>query len=313
MAVIGEIVSVTECRRIAMTSRRALCGIIVGLALSFTPAIATAVAQDAAPAEPKRITIYDDLRYREGDSKSWTLDLALPENFGDEKHPALVIIHGGGWRNGTKRDRPYRAMLTEFALKGYVTLSVEYRLIGEAPMPACIEDVKCAIRWLRAHADKYKVDPDRIAAYGHSAGAHLALMLAMTSDNSQLEGDGPWKEHSSRITSVIGGSPPTVLSRRFSDEPEKYAPLTYVKKEMPPILLIQGTADTIVRADTTDAFVEKCKQAGFEDMTYVKIEGGDHGVAYEQAMDRSMRAMNEFLERTLKLQNSPSPTERGSG
>jgi acetyl esterase/lipase len=271
---------------------------IVALATLFA---ANATAQPAANPEPKRITIYDDVRYRDGDSKSWTLDLAVPENFGDEKRPAFVIIHGGGWRAGSKRDRPYRAMLSEYALKGFVTMSVEYRLTGEAPIPACIEDVKCAIRWLRAHADQYKVDTNRIAAYGHSAGAHLVMMLAMTPDVAELEGDGPWKEHSSKITAAIGGSTPTVLGARFGDAAGKYSPLTYVKKDLPPMLLIHGTADTTVRVDTADAFVEKLKEANFVDLTYVKIEGGPHSTAYEQHMDRSMRAMNDFLLSALKI------------
>jgi acetyl esterase/lipase len=283
-----------------MRSRQVSIGLISSVLALSTLFSTSALAQRSTPPEPKRITIHDDVRYRDGDSQSWTLDIAVPENFGDEKHPTLVIVHGGGWRAGSKRDRPYRAMLTEFALKGYVTLSVEYRLTGEAPLPACIEDVKCAVRWLRAHADQYKVDPNRVAAYGHSAGAHLALMLAMTPDVAELEGDGPWKEHSSAIASVIGGSTPTVLGRRYGENAAKYSPTTYVKKEMPPILLIHGTADTTVRLDTADAFVEKCKQAGFEDLSYVKIEDGNHGVAYEHSMERSMRSMNEFLERTLK-------------
>ncbi len=117
---------------------------------SQSPAAKTTTTGAVPATEPKRIVVYDDLRYRTGDSKAWTLDLAMPENFGDDRHPVLVIVHGGGWRAGTKRDRPFRAMLTEFALKGYVTMSVEYRLTGEAPFPACIEDCKCAIRWLRA-------------------------------------------------------------------------------------------------------------------------------------------------------------------
>jgi acetyl esterase/lipase len=286
--------------------------VLLGLLVITAPTRLAAQTPDAAkasdakqltpPAEAKRITIYDDLRYREGSSNSWRLDLAMPENFGGEKHPVLMIVHGGGWRNGTKRDRPYRAMLTEFALKGYVTLSVEYRLTGEAPFPACIEDVKCAVRWLRAHADKYRADPNRIAAYGHSAGAHLVLMLAMCPNEAGLEGDGGWNEHSSAITSVIGGSTPTVVSARMGGEnAEKYSPLTYIRKGLPPMLLIHGTADTTVRVETADTFVEKLKATGFEDITYLKIENGNHGVAYEHSMDRSMRAMNEFLERTLKV------------
>lgn len=254
------------------------------------------------PAEAKRIAIFDDLRSRTGDSNSWRLDLAMPENFGGDMHPVLVIVHGGGWRNGTKRDRPYRAMLTEFALKGYVTLSVEYRLVGEAPFPACIEDCKCAVRWLRAHAAEYHADPNRIAAFGHSAGAHLVMMLAMCPKEAGLEGDGGWNEYSSSITSVIGGSTPVSVSPRMAgDNAEKYSPTSYVKKDLPPILLIQGTADTTVRPETVDAFVEKLKAAGVEDLTYLKVEGANHGVAYEQFMDRSMKAINEFLERTLKV------------
>jgi acetyl esterase/lipase len=279
---------------------------LVALALpivSFATIFAvSAIAQQTASPEPKRITVYDDVRYREGESKSWTLDLAVPENFGDERRPAFVIVHGGGWRAGSKRDRPYRAMLSEYALKGFVTMSVEYRLTGEAPIPACIEDVKCAIRWLRAHADQYKVDTNRIAAYGHSAGAHLVMMLAMTADVPELEGNGPWKDHSSQITAAIGGSTPTVLGARFGDAAGKYSPLTYVRTELPPMLLIHGTADTTVRVETADAFVEKLKEAGFGDLTYVKIEGGIHSTAYEQHMDRSLRAINEFLLSKLKLQ-----------
>src|SRR5262245_24920841 len=77
----------------------------------------------ATGATPKTIKVIDDIAYRSGDSKAWRLDLAVPEDFGGEKHPALVIVHGGGWRAGSKRDRPYRTMLVDYALKGYVTLS----------------------------------------------------------------------------------------------------------------------------------------------------------------------------------------------
>ena len=138
----------------------------------------------------------------------------------------------------------------------------------------------------------------RIDSSDNGGQVHLP---ATSWDMAELEGDGPWKEHSSKITSVIGGSTPTVLGQRFGDNGGKYSPLTYVKKEMPPMLLIHGTADTTVRVETADTFVEKLKEVGFEDITYVKIDGGNHGVAYEHSMERSMRAMNEFLERTLRL------------
>ena len=105
----------------------------------------------------------------------------------------------------------YRTMALYYAYQGYVTASVEYRLTGEAPFPACIEDVKCAVRWLRAHADEYHIDPDHIGAFGHSAGAHLVMMLAMCPPSAGLEGDGGANEFSSKVTSVVAGFHPHAL------------------------------------------------------------------------------------------------------
>jgi acetyl esterase/lipase len=250
-------------------------------------------------AEVKSLVVIDNIAYRSGPSKSWRLDLAMPENFGGERHPAIVIIHGGGWRGGSKQDRPFRSMLLDYALKGYVTISVDYRLIGEAPLPACIEDVKCAVRWLRAHADQYHVDPDRIGAYGHSAGAHLAVMLALCPRSAGLEGGGGWDEFSSGVTSVVGGSTVTRVSERRGD-PVKHAPATYITPDAPPILMIHGTADSAVDIETADTFVEQLIAAGVKDVGYVKVEGGSHGIVYEHHLTRTMGAMEKFFERTLK-------------
>ena len=107
----------------------------------------------------KKITVTSDIRYRDGQSQAWLLDLAEPEQLpGGGLRPAIVIVHGGGWAFGSKSDQVYRDLLISYALQGYVTISVEYRFVQEAPLPACIEDVKCAVRWLKAHADKRAVD-----------------------------------------------------------------------------------------------------------------------------------------------------------
>jgi len=253
----------------------------------------------AAMSNAKRIVILDDIAYRPGDSKAWRLDLAMPENFGGELHPALVIIHGGGWNAGSKRDRAYRSLLTDYALKGYVTISVEYRFIKEAPLPACIEDVKCAVRWLRAHAKEYHVDPNRIGAYGHSAGAHLVMMLALCPPSAGLEGDGGWNEYSSTINAAAGGSTPTVLGARFGD-PQKYSPTTYISANAVPILLMHGVDDPIVPVATADEFVDKLKKAGAKDVTYVRVEKANHDVVYQQFLDRTMSEMDKFFARTLQ-------------
>lgn len=158
---------------------------------------------------PDGVKVVPDIAYRPGESKAWRLDLAMPEEPGDQPRPVIVFVHGGGWRSGDKRRAPFLGGALRYAAKGYVCVSVEYRLVGEAPFPACIEDVKCAVRWLRAHAKEYNVDPDHFGAYGNSAGAHLVAMLGVCPPSAGLEGDGPWQEHSSMVQAVVCSATPT--------------------------------------------------------------------------------------------------------
>lgn len=248
-----------------------------------------------------QITVTRDIAYREGDSEAWRLDLAMPAEESDELRPALVIVHGGGWRGGSKSVDVFQTMMTNYARKGYVTVNIEYRLTGEAPFPACIEDVKCAVRWLRAHAGEYDVDPDRIGAYGHSAGAHLAMMLAMVPKSAGLEGDGGWEEYSSLVNVVVAGSPPTELGRDVPMARTEWWPIGYISADHPPMLLIQGGADRIVRAELTEDFVEKMKAKGAS-IDYLKIDEAGHGVAYAENLDVTDPAIESFFARHLKPQ-----------
>lgn len=245
------------------------------------------------------LIIKRDVVYREGNSKSWVLDMTLPADYKAKKNPALVIVHGGGWGAGSKNVDVYQKMMTDYAKKGYVTVNVEYRLTGEAPFPACIEDVKCAVRWLRAHAKEYNIDQNRIGAYGHSAGAHLALMLAMVSDTARLEGDGGWIEFSSRVNVVAAGSPPTELGRGTPMSKKEWWPIGYIAGNHPPMLLIQGTADNIVRPKLTDDFVNKMKSAG-ANIEYLVVEGAGHGTAYNERIEITDPAMDAFFAKYLK-------------
>ncbi len=266
--------------------------------IMLTSSCASLTTEAPEGVTPKNIVVLDDITYRSGNSQAWKLDLAMLEPNSDELRPALVIIHGGGWNAGDKRDRPYRSMLLDYALKGYVTISVNYRLTREAPLPACIEDCKCAVRWLKAHANEYKVDTNRIVAYGHSAGAHLVLMLGLAGPDAGLEGDGGWNNYSSSITAIAGGSPPTEMSARYGDA-EKYSPITYVTADALPILLIQGTADPIVRKEVTDRFVEKMKAVGAKDFKYEVVEGAVHDVAYNNYLDITSKAIDNFFTDVL--------------
>jgi acetyl esterase/lipase len=244
------------------------------------------------------ITVTKDIPYREGESKAWKLDLAMPANFGSELRPALVIVHGGGWAAGSKSVDVYQKMMVAYAQMGYVTINVGYRLTREAEFPACIEDVKCAVRWLRAHAKELRVDPDRIGSYGHSAGAHLALMLAMVSDTANLEGDGGWNEFSSRVNVAAAGSPPTELGRDVPMANPIWWPIGYIAGDHPPMFLIQGTGDRVVLPERTRDFVEKMKAAGAE-IEYLELEGG-HGVAYAEKLEVTDKAIENFLARYLQ-------------
>src|SRR4051794_33439075 len=134
------------------------------------------------PTVPGGISVLHDLRYREGPSKQWRLDLAMKNDRRGDPRPAIVVIHGGGWLEGDKSSFASRqdrvpGNIVDFAALGFVAVSINYRLSGEAPFPAALEDCKSAVRWLRAHARDYNLDPDHIGAYGNSAGGHLALLF----------------------------------------------------------------------------------------------------------------------------------------
>lgn len=252
----------------------------------------------AVLANAQEIKVTRDIAYRDGDSKAWRLDLAMPEEKAAAPRPALVIVHGGGWRGGSRTVDVFQKMMIDYAKKGYVTINVDYRLTGEADFPACIEDVKCAVRWLRAHTEKYQVDPKRIGAYGHSAGAHLALMLAMTDKDDGLEGDGGWEDQSSQVNVAVGGSPPTELGRDTPMSKKAWWPIGYIAGDHPPLFLVQGGADRIVRAELTEDFVGKMKEVG-ADIKYLKIENGRHGVAYNEALDVTDPAIEKFFAEHL--------------
>src|SRR5262249_24172530 len=148
--------------------------------------------------------ILHDVRYREGASKQWRLDLAFKKNQRGKPRPAIVVIHGGDWVQGDKSSFASRKYgvpgnIEDFARLGFVAATINYRLPAEAPFPAALEDCKAAVRWLRAHAREYNLDPMHIGAYGNSAGGHLALLLGMVGKDAKLERDGPHQGESSGV------------------------------------------------------------------------------------------------------------------
>lgn len=135
--------------------------------------------------------------------------------------PALIMVHGGGWNSGDKSMQAPMAMA--IAEKGFVTITVEYRLRPEAIYPAALHDLKTAVRWLRAHAKQYGVDPKRIAMSGCSAGGHLATLVGMTNGSARHEGKGEWQEYGSEVQAVVSmdGCSTFISKNNIEDTSEK--------------------------------------------------------------------------------------------
>lgn len=247
----------------------------------------------------------DDVRlelnvpYRDGDD-AWKLDLAMPMKEVKELRPAIVFVHGGGWVSGDKRTSLFIGQAIEFAKQGYVCLSVNYRL--DAKKLPCVQDAKCAVRWLRAHADKYGVDPQRIGAYGNSAGAHLVTMLGISGHEEKLEGDGPWQDFSSDVQAVVASATPTRPNVRGGTDEQHalIAPMSYVTKDAPPFLLFHEVSDKTVAIRNSDDFVAALEKAGAPDVTYRRLsDGSGHGV-FQKNLKQHSREMAEFFDRTLR-------------
>lgn len=146
------------------------------------------------------VDFYSDVVYGHGGGHELYLDLMMPR--GECKGcPVIIWIHGGGWMAGERKYRPSEA-LAQACRDGFVVASIDYRLCTEAPFPAPIEDCKCAVRFIKAHADELGIDPERIGVWGESAGGQLAALVGASYMNPDLEGNGGWNEYSSRVSAV---------------------------------------------------------------------------------------------------------------
>ncbi|MFK5923662.1 MAG: SMP-30/gluconolactonase/LRE family protein [Verrucomicrobiota bacterium] len=245
---------------------------------------------------PKGVTPHYDLTYAQYDTRKMLADIFVPS--GDGPHPAVVILHGGGWHSGDKMK--FRAMGLDLARRGYVTMAIAYRLSGEAKFPANIQDCHAAVRYLRAHATDYKVDAKRIGVVGGSAGAHLAGLLATTPDVSALQGDGGNPGVSSAVQAAVVMSGPmeiatgSVAERSLIKDnpkpnavwlfggsvkqmPEAYALADahqHIDKNTPPILFQYGGKEDPSKIDPS---VKKLQQLSIPAKVLSNYKDGKHG------------------------------------
>lgn len=294
--------------------------VLAGVALAVHPlGQAQRPANPESPPElPAGVEARLDLSYSE-QSASQKLDLYLPAGESSGLRPGIVFVHGGGWRGGDKRRGQWAVMPARYASDGYVAISVNYRLTGEAPWPAQIEDVKGAVRWLRAHSAEYRVDARRIGAYGNSAGAHLVSLLGLVSRSDGLEGSGPYQDRSSLVQAVCASATPTDflnwgspgnLPQRLSatflagpggtlrDRARQASPISYARSDAPPFLLIHGTADRTVPIGQSDRFAKALREGGAEEVRYMIFDNEGHGVFQRQRL-LTYPAMKAFFDSAL--------------
>ena len=293
-----------------------LASLLTALPVTAQPQDLAAEARSGQPAT--NVRSWMDIAYAE-ESAAQKLDLYVPAEPSDSLRPALVVVHGGGWRSGDKQRGQWSRIPARYARDGYVAISVNYRLTGEAPWPAQIEDVKAAVRWLRAHAAEHRVDVGRIGAYGNSAGAHLASLLGLVKQTDGLEGTGPHLEHSSQVQAVCASATPAdflnwgapgVLPVRLRntflvgptetlrDRARQASPITYARDDAPPFLLIHGTDDRTVPIEQSNRFAQALREAGAKEVRYMIIDNEGHGVFQSQQL-LTYPAMKAFFDASL--------------
>ena len=294
-----------------------LRSILTMAAIAFVFALGSLVADGA---EPPKTTSEQDIVYTKAGSEDLKLDLARPAA-GDGPFPAVVVIHGGAWRQGNKADM--RPILPQFAQRGYVAISPQYRFCPKDAFPAQVYDVKAAVRWLKSNAKKFKVDPDRLGAIGFSAGGHLALMLGLTGPADGMEGEVSAGAPDSRVKAVVNYFGPTDLAasdipdickpwvkdflggtpKEKPDMAAKASPLTFVSKDDAPVLTFHGTKDPLVPFNQAVKLADTMSSAGVPGRVELMV-GAQHGWGGPE-MERTIGETFSFFDHYLKNQ-SPS-------
>ncbi len=274
----------------------------------------TLFAAAAELAIPEGVTFTRDVEFSNPDNQHLQVNVAQPR--GDGPFPAVVCIHGGGFRAG-KRESFDKLCLT-LAQRGYVAITVTYRLAPASPFPAAVIDCKAAIRWLRANAAKYHADPKRIGATGGSAGGHLVQFLGVTAGVPDFE-SGDHLDQSSAVSCVVNYFGPSDLTRSYGasvDAAEVLplffggdlstkrrehivgSPLYWVTPKAAPTLIVHGTKDDHVAFEQATWMVERLKAAMVE-VELLTMEGAGHGFKGADA-EKAEAAMLAFFEKRLK-------------
>jgi len=306
------------------------------VAFLFTTAAQSAenATADASVELPTDVLVQENVTYstyKDANGEEIELQLNIARPKGDGPFPAIIRIHGGSWRMG---GRGGWEAIAAYARNGYVGVTISYRLkktdrtknpkVQSNFFPAQIHDAKASVRWLRANADKYKVDKNRIGAVGYSAGGHLALLVGLTDAESGLEGEGGNPGQSSRVQAVVSYYGPSDMASCYEntttlkgsirgflggtpdesrDIYEAASPVTWVSKDDPPVLIIHGSNDTWVPTRQAHLLADKLKAAGVDHELHI-MPGVKHGFGirnkFAEQKANAQAAMWAFFEKHLK-------------
>lgn len=264
---------------------------------------------------PETVRVERDVAYLPKDRKEMA-DLYFPKAIASgARLPAVVIIHGGGFNDGDKGKSREVNYGINVALNGYVGMSMNYKLRkldGQVTWPQNLHDCKTAVRWLRANAERLHIDPDRIGVMGSSAGGNLAAMLALTRPTDGLEPAGPYAEFSSSVkcavdfygaVDLINYHDVKMFAKTREEAPELYkkaSPVTYARKDSPPILILHGTADDTVNISQSETLAAALK-AATAPHELVLIPDAPHTFHLESVPGRDLRPLViGFLDKHLK-------------
>lgn len=276
-----------------------------GRLLIFVAALAACGNLCRAQESQDGVTVHSDIVYSAAGGEQLKLDVYQPET--DGPHSAVLVVHGGAWKMGDRRQlQTYARLLAE---RGHCCFAISYRLAPEHKFPAQIEDCRSAVRWIRQNAQKYQVDPGRLGAIGYSAGGHLVALLGTT-------GEAPSEQngHSdTRLQAVAaGGAPCDFCIQPFRDKRlgywlggtyeekkknfEQASPALFASEDDAPMIFFNGTADSLVPPEWTLPLYNRLKKLGVPS-EFHRVEGAGHLAA---AGDRTaLKKAFEFLDTHL--------------
>ena len=252
---------------------------LAAVILAFGPSIAN--AQPSAPVVTKTDVIYGRV-----EGAALLANIAYPD--GPSLKPAIISVHGGRWRAGNRADAS-SIKVTQWAEFGYFAMSIDYRLVGGSPAPAPYLDMLTAIRWLHAHADEYRIDPERVYLIGQSAGGQMVSLFA-TSGEAGFPRVGGWEKARTDVKAVISvaatyelnslswGNLWTPVEGNVEEARKRASPVNYVHAGMKPLLVIHSDDDKSVPVQQAADMVEKLKAAGVQHRYVHYTDKGHMGI-----------------------------------